>query len=58
MLNGRKIDPDVVTGVIGFSMDNTIMRAYELELRERESQNRILQANENAAKEASKFVTP
>lgn len=44
-----------VTGIIGLSMDVTKMHATELELRERERQNRVLQANENAAKQASKL---
>jgi signal transduction histidine kinase len=52
--NGSK-DAKHVTGIIGLSMDMTKMHATELELRERERQNRILLANENAAKEASKL---
>lgn len=50
---GGEFDPNYVTGIIGLSMDLTKMHATELELQERESQNRILQANEQAAKEAS-----
>ncbi|KAF8536503.1 hypothetical protein BDD12DRAFT_748293 [Trichophaea hybrida] len=50
-----KNDAKNVTGIIGLSMDMTKMHATELELRERERQNRILLANENAAKEASKL---
>ncbi|KAF8241736.1 hypothetical protein K440DRAFT_568201 [Wilcoxina mikolae CBS 423.85] len=50
-----KNDAKYVTGIIGLSMDMTKMHATELELRERERQNRILLANENAAKEASKL---
>ena len=52
---GGQFDPNYVTGVIGLSMDVTQMHATEIELSERESQNRILQANESAAKEASKL---
>jgi signal transduction histidine kinase len=52
---GGKNGANHVTGIIGLSMDMTKMHATELELRERERQNRILLANENAAKEASKL---
>lgn len=48
-------DPDHVVGVIGLSMDNTEIHVTELELQERQRQNRILQAEERAAKEASKL---
>lgn len=48
-------DPDNVTGVIGLSIDNTEIHVTELELQERQRQNRILQAEERAAKEASKL---
>ncbi|KAI5799045.1 hypothetical protein EDC01DRAFT_28541 [Geopyxis carbonaria] len=48
-------DPNYVAGVIGLSMDVTQMHATEMELQERERQNRVLQANESAAKEASKL---
>lgn len=52
---GGKNSAEHVTGIIGLSMDVTKMHATELELRERERQNRVLQANENAAKQASKL---
>lgn len=48
-------DPDNVTGVIGLSIDNTEIHDTELELQERQRQNRILQAQEQAAKAASKL---
>jgi len=50
-----EFDPNHVTDVICLSMDVTAIYHTERELQERERQNRVLQANEAAAREASKL---